>query len=216
MSRTAAGGRAAAASALRGARAAPFLMLLAALPAALGQADEDVGTGSAGMVRVGDFWIDRYEYPNVEGEQPRVEVTWREALDLCAARGLRLCTEREWERACRGPGHFVYGYGPTFEPERCNTPFLGADGTWVRDRGSAPSGAYDNCGNGFGVRDMIGNVWEWTDGWYDPERGWRVVRGGSWFHNVNFARADARYGLHLDESYSLDLIGFRCCRSAEP
>ena len=130
------------------------------------------------MVRVGDFWIDRYEYPNVEGEMPRVDVTWLEASNLCAARGQRLCTEQEWELACRGPGHFVYGYGPDFEPERCNTPFRDADGNWVRDRGTAPSGAHADCGNDYGVRDMIGNVWEWTDGWYDPEHEWRVVREG--------------------------------------
>ena len=189
-------------------------LLLAALPADAAGAGGDAGSG--GMVRVEDFWIDRYEYPNVKGAVPRVDVTWLQASNLCAARGQRLCTEREWELACRGPGGFVYGYGPDFEPRRCNTPFQDAGGNWVRDRGTAPSGAHEYCGNDYGVRDMIGNVWEWTDGWYDAESGWRVVRGGSWFHNVNLARADARYGFHLDESYSLDLIGFRCCRSAAP
>ena len=216
MRRTPPGSRRTASSAPGGPRIRPFIgLLLIALPAALLQAGEDgpPASGPDGMVRVDDFWIDRYEYPNVEGEMPRVGVTWLEASKLCAARGRRLCTEREWELACRGPGDFVYGYGPEFEPERCNTPFRGADGAWVRDRGTAPSGAHADCGNDYGVGDMIGNVWEWTDGWYDEESGWRVVRGGSWFHNVNFARADARYGRLLVEDYSLDLIGFRCCRS---
>ena len=218
MNRTAAASRWATCL-LTGRRVGPLTaLLLAALPTPLIQADEEPAppAGSAGMVRVDDFWIDRYEYPNVEGEMPRVDVTWLEASNLCAARGQRLCTEHEWELACRGPGHFIYGYGPDFEPERCNTPFRDADGHWVRDQGTAPSGAFADCGNDYGIHDMIGNVWEWTDGWYDPERDWRVVRGGSWFHNVNFARADARYGFHLDEGYSLDLIGFRCCRSAAP
>jgi len=62
---------------------------------------------------------------------------------------------------------------------------------------------------------MVGNVWEWTDGFYDREQRWRVVRGGSWFNNLNFARADGRYGPGLAPDYRLDLIGFRCCRDAD-
>ena len=167
----------------------------------------------AGQVRVGGFWIDRYEYPNLPGQLPRVDVSWEEASALCTARGRRLCTETEWELAARGPDDHVYGYADEFDPGRCNTPVV-ENGAWIRDRGTAPSGAYALCTNEFGVHDMIGNVWEWTAGWYDPERGWRVVRGGSWFNSVNFARADGRYGHHLAASYRLDLIGFRCCRTA--
>ena len=63
---------------------------------------------------------------------------------------------------------------------------------------------------------MLGNVWEWTADRYVPNQDWQVVRGGSWFHNVNLARVDARYGRFLDPDYRLDLIGFRCCRSASP
>ena len=63
---------------------------------------------------------------------------------------------------------------------------------------------------------MIGNVWEWTDGWYDASHSWRVIRGGSWFNSVNFARIDGRYGRNLTADFSLDLVGFRCCRSASP
>ena len=63
---------------------------------------------------------------------------------------------------------------------------------------------------------MIGNAWEWTASWYSHTDRWRVVRGGSFFHNVNLARADTRYGRFLDPDYRLDLVGFRCCRSAVP
>ena len=61
---------------------------------------------------------------------------------------------------------------------------------------------------------MVGNVWEWTQGWYDEERGWRVIRGGSWFNNLNLASADGRYGRELVAEFHLDLVGFRCCRDA--
>lgn len=167
------------------------------------------------QVRVGDFYIDRFEYPNVSGQLPRVNVTWNEAQQLCAERGQRLCTEAEWEAACGGPDLFDYGYGDEFEAGRCNTPQPGGSG-WTRSGQAAPSGAYETCRTATGVHDMIGNVWEWTDGWYDGQARWRPVRGGSWFHNVNFARTDGRYGRFLTPDYSLDLIGFRCCRSAGP
>ena len=168
----------------------------------------------AGMVSIGDYFIDIYEYPNIEESQPKVDVTWTQAQALCRARGKRLCSESEWEEACRGPENFTYGYGPEFDQDRCNTPYRVGE-AWSRDRGTANSGAFGGCTNEYGVYDMIGNVWEWTDGRFNEDRAnWHVVRGGSWFHSVNLARASSRYGRHLDAEYSLDLVGFRCCRSA--
>jgi formylglycine-generating enzyme required for sulfatase activity len=164
------------------------------------------------MVQVENFLIDVYEFPNQHGEMPRVDVTWEEASALCQARGKRLCAESEWEQACLGSQGYLYGYGPTFEPGRCNTPYE-MDGVWQRTAGPLPSGALADCAGPSGIHDMIGNVWEWTDGWYDKTRGWRVVRGGSWFNSANFATANGRYGLFLRSDYRLDLIGFRCCRS---
>ena len=168
---------------------------------------------AADMVRIDDFYIDIYEYPNQKGALPRVEVTWTEARDLCRAQGKRLCTESEWEKACRGAGNTLYGYGPTFVPGRCNTPYQEEE-IWKRGPGLAPSGSFAQCASEYGVYDMIGNVWEWTEGWYSRQENWRVVRGGSWFHSVNLARANVRYGHFLTSDYRLDMIGFRCCRSA--
>ncbi len=167
------------------------------------------------MIKVADFYVDRFEFPNIEGKLPRVDVSWTEAQGLCQTQGKRLCLEREWEMACRGPENHLYGYGPSFEEGRCHTPSKIGD-VWVRGPDRAPSGSFADCRSSNGAQDMIGNVWEWTDSMYAPNRDWRVVRGGSWFHSVNLARADTRYGLHLDQDYRLDLIGFRCCRSAAP
>ena len=169
-----------------------------------------------GMVLIEDaFYIDRYEYPNQRGTLPKVNVTWGEAESLCAAQGKRLCTEQEWQKACTGSQNFAYSYGAEFEPGRCNTRFA-VDGVWQRGPGLAPSGAYEHCTNDYGVYDMIGNAWEWTASWYSRADRWRIVRGGSFFHNVNLARADTRYGRFLGPDYRLDLVGFRCCRSAVP
>ena len=171
------------------------------------------GASDSPEVLLGDFWIDRYEYPNIAGHMPQVDVSWEEASQLCIDGGKRLCTEIEWERAARGTENFDFGYGPEFEAQRCNTPSPDGD-RWKRNNGTVPAGGFENCSTPTGVHDLIGNVWEWTEGWYDRQAGWRPVRGGSWFHNVNFARADGRFGHYLTADYRLDLIGFRCCRPA--
>lgn len=186
-----------------------FVLLLCALALDAGAQTPD--STDAGMVQFSGFAIDVYEYPNQAGELPRTDLTLAEARALCRARGKRLCTEGEWEKACRGEQDLVFGYGNQFGPDRCNTPYPEGE-TWKRRQGPAPSGAFAGCTTPEGVHDLVGNVWEWTEGWYDNRLGWQVVRGGSWFHNANLARADGRYGRFLTADYHLDLIGFRCCR----
>jgi len=169
-------------------------------------------SSDAGMVSIGTFDIDRYEFPNQLGVIPRVNVSWREAEALCAARGKRLCTESEWQRAAAGSTGVRFGYGSEFDETRCNTPYR-IHGKWHRDRGIAPSGAFTGCCGDFGVYDMIGNVWEWVADTTAARPGWRIVRGGSWFNSVNLATVDSRYSRFLTPDYRLDLIGFRCCRT---
>lgn len=167
------------------------------------------------MVRVDNFYIDIYEYPNQQGALPQVGITFSEAESLCSALDKRLCTELEWQRAATGPANMPYGYGPSFESGRCNTP-TSANGTWSGGASLAPCGSFGECKNAYGIHDMIGNVWEWTSTWYSPQQQWRIVRGGSYFHSANWARTDTRYGRYLDGQYRLDLVGFRCCRSLPP
>jgi len=170
---------------------------------------------AGGMVDIGPFAIDRYEYPNELGAMPAVNVSWLEAAALCAACGKRLCTEAEWQTAAAGPGNLLFGYGDAFDGDRCNTPYL-AGGVWRHDRGTAASGSFAGCSSGYGVHDMIGNVWEWVADTLAASPDARTVRGGSWFNSANMARADVRYERPLPAGYRLDLIGFRCCRTVGP
>ena len=49
------------------------------------------------------FCVDRYEWPNLVGENPRVYVVWFQAKELCWNVGKRLCRRSEWMLACEGP-----------------------------------------------------------------------------------------------------------------
>ena len=77
----------------------------------------------------------------------------------CATRkSKRLCTELEWERACKGPDNTRYEYGDDLRrrrrARRASRPSASA---------RHPSGDRTACQSGFGVREMHGGAWEWTD-----------------------------------------------------
>ena len=60
----------------------------------------------------------------------------------------------------------------------------------------------------FGLWDVAGNVWEWTDSWYDKEQSARVVRGGSWSYDRGYARPSVRYG-YYPALLERAIVGFR-------
>ena len=74
----------------------------------------------ADMVQVTDFCIDQYEAPNVAGASPLVMYSFDEAQAWCSARGLRLCYDDEWTRACAGPEGLAWPYGNVYQPGVCN------------------------------------------------------------------------------------------------
>ncbi|MEZ4370922.1 MAG: SUMF1/EgtB/PvdO family nonheme iron enzyme [Polyangiaceae bacterium] len=150
------------------------------------------------------FYIDVFPYPNEQGAIPLTNVSQEEAKTHCEEQGKRLCTELEWERACKGPKNRVYEYGDTYKPERCNT---GAPPRML------PSGMLYGCRSDFGVRDLHGGVWEWTSSRYgrgvSAEKELGSLRGGNSTAgelvgrcaNVASSPVDRRAGT----------VGFRCC-----
>jgi hypothetical protein len=99
------------------------------------------------------FCVDVYEYPGGK-TIPRTSVTSDEAAQLCKMRGERLCSDLEWERACRGKNGASFPYGAAFEPDRCNVR-----GNWGE---IAPAGSFKDCKSASGAYDMSGNVAEWV------------------------------------------------------
>jgi hypothetical protein len=175
-------------------------------------------------VRTMRYCIDRFEYPDRNGEYPVVMVTWREAAKHCADAGKRLCTEDEFTFACEGPEARPYSGGYVRDAQACVI-----DRTWravdfnafgVREGAriereldelwqGEPAGSHPGCVSPFGAYDMTGNVDEWTI--TSRSKGLAsILKGGYW--GPIHARCRSSTRSHNEDFYFYQ-IGFRCCGS---
>ena len=160
------------------------------------------------------YWQPELDRP----DDPVVGITWEAALAYASWSGKRLPTEAEWEYAARGgTAGTIYPWGN--EPDRKHANFSST--------GIAPVKRFKP--NGYGIHDMIGNVWEWCSDWYSddyykvsprnnpqgPFSGThKVLRGGTWYSNEEQVRITNRY-YSLPDIKSFH-IGFRCVKEAVP
>jgi serine/threonine protein kinase len=144
------------------------------------------------------YCVDLYEYPGGK-TIPRTNVSFDEAEKLCASKGERLCSDVEFERACRGRGSASYPYGQAYNPVRCNTG--GGE--------LAPTGSFKDCRSAVGAYDMSGNVAEWvtTGPSHLPAQ-----KGGSAQLGDPFARCS--HTIKTVNPSGGPLVGFRCCADA--
>jgi gamma-glutamyl hercynylcysteine S-oxide synthase len=137
-------------------------------------------------------------------EHPVVGVSYYEAEAFAKWAGKELPTEHQWERAARGIDGREYPWEGKFDKEKCNTSESDIDKTTRVTR-------YPNGISPVGCYDMAGNVWEWTQSFYDESKDHRVIRGGSWYLNRYYARCALRFS--LNPNTRLNNVGFRCVRT---
>jgi formylglycine-generating enzyme required for sulfatase activity len=169
----------------------------------------------------------------VRGRRPVTNVSWDDAkqyvqwLSRKTGRNYRLLTEAEWEYVARAGTTTAFSFGSTLTPQQANyhTEEFYADHPAAVSRGqTVPVGSY--APNAFGVYDVHGNVWEWTEDCWNanysgaPTNGsaWvagdcflRVLRGGSWSSGP-WALRSAFRSLFIASSRSTD-YGFRLART---
>jgi formylglycine-generating enzyme required for sulfatase activity len=163
---------------------------------------------------------------NFKGRKLPIEnVSWKDAQEFVVklsektGRNYRLPSEAEWEYSARAGNKTGYSFG---ENENEIRRFA-----WLRgnsDNTTHPVG--EKLANGFGLHDMLGNVWEWTqdcwnrnyigaplDGsaWTNGSCSSRIMRGGSWFSYFEWSRVTNRNG--YDPAVRDRYGGFRVARS---
>ena len=150
------------------------------------------------------YCIDYYEQPNDKAAVPTTGVSWMVATETCERKGKRLCSEVEWERACKGPSGLRFPYGNTYSVAACNTEDEAGN-----PRAPQPATAFRDCKSAFRVYALAGNVEEWTADAFG-ESG-KTVKGGA-ANRPDFAsRCAARRGL---PPRTVDpFLGYRCCAS---
>lgn len=194
----------------------------------IAQAHPEAAIVAGANARAPEWWLPVrgacWHAPDGEGsslhglrDHPVVHVSWNDAAAFAGFVGKRLPTEVEWEAAARGGlQRAVYAWGDGLHPggrHMCNIwqgrfPLNNtADDGYLA---TAPARSFPP--NGFGLYNMLGNVWEWTASpWSNEASGLMAMRGGSYLCHASYCdryRVAARTCNHFGATSSH--LGFRC------
>jgi formylglycine-generating enzyme required for sulfatase activity len=121
-------------------------------------------------------WLDGAPRPGWQ-DKPVTWVSIEDARAYAAWAGKRLPHEWEWQYAAQGTDGRAFPWGDEADASRVpeakeSRELRGPDNATAHLQGASP----------FGVLDMTGNVWQWTDEYADPHTRAAIVRGGSYYH----------------------------------
>jgi formylglycine-generating enzyme required for sulfatase activity len=177
------------------------------------------------------------------GPRPVTSVSWDDAqtylgwLSKITGNRYRLLSESEYEYAARAGSDRIYPWGndiklngqPMANCELCGSQWDGKQAAPVcgwEEEGQQNPASCSFPANAFGLYDMVGNVWEWTNDCWNPTyegapidgSSWtsggcklRVVRGGGWDSDPDDLRASGRYRNYTDAR--VYIFGFRVART---
>jgi iron(II)-dependent oxidoreductase len=157
-------------------------------------------------------------YPSGWENKPVTWISQEDARAYAAWAGKRLPHEWEWQYAAQGPDLRLYPWGDEWNPAAVPVPdrsrnMRGPDAVDAQPKGASP----------FGVMDLVGNVWQWTEEFVDQHTRAAILRGGSyyqpqgsiWYFPQTYKLNE--HGKLLLMSPSMDrsaALGFRCVADA--
>jgi len=154
-------------------------------------------------------WLDCVKFCNILSEKVGLKPYYlidnnkNDYKTIECSNGYRLPTDAEWEYACKA-GLSVPRYG---EVDAIS---------WFKENSN---GETHETGlkepNGWGLFDMLGNVWEWCSDIYDETvyGSYRIIRGGGWNDDERGCLATNRRRSH-PTAYKIDDLGFRIARNS--
>jgi iron(II)-dependent oxidoreductase len=158
-------------------------------------------------------------FPEGWDNKPVTWVSLEDARAYAAWAGKRLPHEWEWQYAAQGSDGRIYPWGNEWNGSAVPVPdkgrsMRGPDGVDAHPEGKSP----------FGVMDLVGNVWQWTEEFTDDHTRSAILRGGEYYQpqgSTWYFPSTYKLGEHgklLLAAPSLDRsggIGFRCVRDAD-
>jgi formylglycine-generating enzyme required for sulfatase activity len=158
-------------------------------------------------------------YPDGWGNKPVTWVSQEDARAYAKWAGKRLPHEWEWQYAAQGTDGRIYPWGNDWDASKVpatdrSRTMRAADDVSAHEAGASP----------FGVMDLVGNVWQWTDEYVDEHTRGGILRGGSYYQPQGsiwyFPQAyrNDQHGKLLLMAPGYDrsaTLGFRCVKDTE-